>query len=243
MLDRLRKTNYIHGLIKDTVDEAGPKNMVMAGLSQGCAAALVTILTWEGEPLAAMFGFCGWLPLRGHMGDVMDSTTNGDHDDDKNLFGRSMRSDHERDPPKEGIAWLKEEIDLPTSSSSSSSAEVAPEGSSCAILLPFQRTAFFLGHGTEDEKVDVRLKREANACLATLKAAVYWKEYDGLGHWYSGQILGDLTDFLEEKTDGRHNSEWGDLTDVESKKHVIDKIKQRPVSNSKESRMGNAYEV
>lgn len=55
------------------------QNVILGGLSQGCAAALIATLLWDGEPLAAAFGMCGWLPYRGHI-------DNGDEDD---IFARA----------------------------------------------------------------------------------------------------------------------------------------------------------
>lgn len=41
--------------------------MALGGLSQGRAAMLISLLTWTGEPLGALFGLCGWLPFEQHM--------------------------------------------------------------------------------------------------------------------------------------------------------------------------------
>jgi hypothetical protein len=46
------------------------KNVVLWGLSQGCAASLVALLTWDGEPFGAVVGMCGWLPFRKHLEEI-----------------------------------------------------------------------------------------------------------------------------------------------------------------------------
>lgn len=57
--------------------------MVLGGLSQGCAAALVADLMWRGEALGAVVGLCGWLPLAGRLMEVMEERSgDGDSDDD-----------------------------------------------------------------------------------------------------------------------------------------------------------------
>ena len=120
------------------------------------------------------------------MADIADPHTPSE--DDENPFAREEPTDGKIDLPAEAVAWLREELDFPTAPSSSPST-----------FLPFQRTPIFLAHGTEDEKVSIDLGRQARDCLGLLGANVQWKEYEGLGHWYSGQMLGDLVEFLTEK--------------------------------------------
>ena len=187
MTDGLRESSqFIHGLLTKAIQEVGAENVTLGSLSQGCAAMLVSILLWTREPLGAVFGMCGWLPLRHHIADIADPSTPSE--DDENPFAREEHTDGEADLPAEAVAWLREELDFPT----------APP-SSLSTFVPFQRTLIFLAHGTEDEKVNVELGRQARDCLRLLGANVEWKEYEGLGHWYSGQMLGDLVEFLTEK--------------------------------------------
>lgn len=194
MIDGLRETSqYIHSLLTEAIAEVGASNVVLGGLSQGCAATLISLLTWEGAPLAGVFGFCGWLPLRQHMVDIADPTTLSDGEDP---FARDSDAGKERDLPAEAVAWLKEELDL-----ASVSSLLASEAASIpAPALPFQRTPIFLAHGTDDDRVDIRFGEEASACMTMLGAEGVWREYKGLEHWYSGAMLGDLVDFLREKT-------------------------------------------
>ena len=75
------------------------------------------------------------------------------------------------------------------------------------MLLPFQRSPLFLAHGTEDEKVRFELGLEARDCLLSLQVEVDWKKYEGLGHGYSDQMLGDLVHFLDGRTGWTGKSE------------------------------------
>ena len=170
--------------------------MTLGSLSQGCAATLISILLWTGEPLGAVFGMCGWLPLRHHMADIADPPT--PKDDYENPIAQEEPIDGKVDLPAEAVAWLSEELDFPTAQPSSTST-----------FHPFQRIPIFLAHGTEDEKVSIELGRQARDCLAVLGAKVEWREYEDLGHWYSGQMLGDLVDFLTGKTDRTEESKTG----------------------------------
>jgi len=204
MLDGLCETSrYIHGLLAEVIEEIGAANVALGGLSQGCAATLIAFLTWDGEPLGAVFGFCGWLPFCSHMVEIMDPQPLSDEGDV--VFGQSGNEKQELDLPAEAVVWLREEIDLPITTPSSapeiSTVPTALNQPSSLEQLCVQRTPIFLAHGTEDEKVPIELGYEARDCLASMKASVSWREYGGLGHWYSGQMLGDLVAFLGEETD------------------------------------------
>lgn len=201
IVDGLRETSsYIHGLITEAIREVGARNVVLGGLSQGCAATLIALLLWEGEPLAAGFGMCGWLPLRQHMADIVDPQTPRDNGEDP--FAQADDRDQELDLPVKTVAWLREELDLPT-------PPAASVGQISPVSLAFQRTLLLLAHGIEDEKVKVELGHEARDTLVSLKIEVDWKEYEGLGHWYSTQMLGDLVNFLEDKAGWTGNLDRG----------------------------------
>ena len=170
--------------------------MMLGGLSQGCAATLMSILLWTGEPLGAVFGMCGWLPLRHHMDDITDPQTSTEGDE--NPFAREEYIDGKVNLPAEATAWLREELEFPTAPSTSSST-----------FLPILRITIFLADRTADEKVSIELGRQARDCLGALGIKVEWREYEDLGHWYSGQMLGDLVEFLMEKTDRTEESKTG----------------------------------
>ena len=68
------------------------------------------------------------------------------------------------------------------------------------LQMPFPETRIFLGHGSEDEKVPLERGYEARECLRSLGADLTWKEYQNLGHWYSGEMLTGLVQFPQHKT-------------------------------------------
>lgn len=70
-------TAYVCGLLRSAIDEIGPRNVVLWGLSQGNAIMLMSLLHWDGEPFTAAIGMCGWLPLRKRMleASIVDPTT------------------------------------------------------------------------------------------------------------------------------------------------------------------------
>jgi predicted esterase len=163
----------------------GARNVVLWGLSQGCAAALVAMLTWEAEPIGAVVGMCGWLPFGKGVEEiakgqeVVDEVGGGEED----VFETHPDTIIGEDPAINAIAWLREELEMPKGQTS----------------VTFQLVPVFLGHGVEDGKVFVDLGRDAARCLKALGVKVCWNEYEGLGHWYSKDMLNGIKDFLQQQ--------------------------------------------
>jgi predicted esterase len=65
--------------------------------------------------------------------------------------------------------------------------------------VAFPNVLGILGHGILDTKVPVQRGREARYCLQLLPTEVKLVEYEGLGHWYSFEMVGDILKFLKEK--------------------------------------------
>ena len=178
-IEGLRESSaYIHSLLREEIAIVGAGNVVLGGLSQGCAVSLVALLMWEGEPLGAAFGMCGWLPFRKQMEEIAQPQYDAKDEDDP--FERSGQGG-ESDPPTQAIEFLCEEV---------GASIVQPS-------MSFRRTPLFLAHGMEDEKVLLHLGVEAANCLRILGMQIYWKKYEGLAHWYSAAMLRDLVDFLQ----------------------------------------------
>lgn len=98
--DGLRETSeYIHGLLRREIDLIGAENLVLGGLSQGCAATLVSLLLWEGPAFAAAFGMCGWLPYRKKMEGIASGKDKGSADEDEDevddIFQRASNDEDE----------------------------------------------------------------------------------------------------------------------------------------------------
>ncbi len=216
----LRETSkFIHKLLRREIEAVGASNVVLGGLSQGCAASLVALLLWEGEALAAELGMCGWLPYRKVIAGLIRGEGTGSigegEDGGDDIFeqdatneqiishrksqesktgdaGGTMAATTRTDTPSimQAIDFLREEIDLSTGGTT------AP----LPAKLKLQDIPLFLGHGTMDEKVPISLGRAAASCLDAMHVNVQWEEYDGLGHWYSGEMLRDIVTFLRTHT-------------------------------------------
>ncbi|KAI1252046.1 hypothetical protein MGN70_006618 [Eutypa lata] len=190
----LRETTaYLHELLHREIEQVsgGARNVVLGGLSQGQAAALTALLLWEGDGLAAAFGMCGWLPYTVRLTGQLELPENEAQLDDEDSFDPFQRDDESdeakgqdsiSDPASRAVSWLRDEIQVYRQENET--------------RMNFQDTPLFLGHGTEDEKVNILLGRGASSCLRGLGMRVCWREYQGLQHWYSGDMLWDIVDFI-----------------------------------------------
>lgn len=204
-----KSCNYVQEILRQEIHLVGKENVVLWGLSQGCATSLTTLLSWNDEPFAAIVGMCGYLPYANHIeeiagkkelgygydgddndddpfgkedGDEYPFSLSGDEDEDEKGGIFERQSSTKQDPATEAVQFLRGEIDMEDKTG-----------------MIFREIPVFLGHGTEDEKVPIEIGREARRCLDLVGADVQMMEYEGLGHWYSGQMLNDIFDFLREK--------------------------------------------
>ena len=102
----------------------------------------------------------------------------------EDLFDREEKDGEEKDLIAVALRWLRDELELPGGDAGDDSSA-------------FQKVPIFLGHGVEDDRVSVIIGRNAADCLGTLGVqTLCWKEYQGLAHWYSGEMLWDVVAFL-----------------------------------------------
>ena len=187
----LETSTYLHNLLQEEIDVVGAKNVVLVGLSQGCAASVITTLLWEGEAFGAIVGMCGYLPFRKAMWDSAQDSRNEANDcfavygDDEDVFEKDEEeSGGDGTEYEKAIEWLREEL------------QVSKEGSKDA-KSPMQSIPVFMGHGMEDEKVPCETGKLAAEFLSGIGVNVAWNEYEGLGHWYSEDMLRDVVTFLK----------------------------------------------
>ena len=200
MREGLHKScEYIHGILQQEIKLVGQENVVLWGLSQGCAMSLTALLTWDGEQFAATVGMCGYLPFANHIREIAKGGNSESGDDifgqgeDENLLSHSENEDYDNnlfekdssvkeDLSTQAVMFLRKEIDM-----------------DAKVGMVFREIPVFLGHGIDDEKVPIEIGQEANTCLELVGADVQMVEYEGLGHWYSDKMLSDIFDFLKEK--------------------------------------------
>lgn len=91
----------------------------------------------------------------------------------------------------QAVDYIRDILDLPMLSTN----EEPPSPSNlCQLQIPV-----FIGHGSEDPKVSVRLGERMSQVLSKgLGMSVTWKSYEGLGHWYRVEDeIQDILEFLE----------------------------------------------
>jgi predicted esterase len=189
----LRETSiYLHQLMAAEISVIGSKNVVLMGLSQGCAASLISTMLWTGDAIGAVVGICGYLPLRKSMAEsVHEDTDHGgmsspQSDSDEDIFARDPSELKLPDSKLErAILWLQDELQIEVEEKEKTEQPAMKE-------IPV-----FMGHGISDEKVPLEFNRLASDFLASLDVKVARKEYQGLGHWYSEDMLRDVIEFLK----------------------------------------------
>jgi len=188
-----KSCEYLRELIKHEIKIVGAENVVLWGLSQGCATALSLLLTWDAEPFAAMVGMCGFLPFSNVIKDIAEGNTFPSSDDpfsqdeappnySESEAGDGKSSKCETNSAAEALHYLREELQLGKGRETG-----------------FKSIPVFLGHGEEDQRVSIRLGREAKYCLDLLGLDAQMMAYEGLGHWYSPAMMGDIFQFLRER--------------------------------------------
>lgn len=106
----------------------------------------------------------------------------------------------------DAINFIRDILDLPpfpTPASDNNDAALENEDSLQAATANYAalQTPVFLGHGSADPKVSVRLGEKMTRLLADrLEMDVTWKAYEGFGHWYKvPDEIDDVIAFLQRK--------------------------------------------
>lgn len=182
-IEGLRESSeWIHELMKREIEAVGAQNVVLGGLSQGCATSLISLLLWRGEPIRGVFGMSGWLPFRHVLNMALEMTVNDATDD---TFQRTEAelteaSEARKDPYYTAIKWLCQELLVD---------EVKNE---TARTVPL-----FIAHGKRDLTVEIERGQEAVECLRRLGFDVKYQEYETLTHWMRSDEFSDIVQFVD----------------------------------------------
>lgn len=155
-------------IIAEELTRVPPRNLVLGGLSQGCAMALAVLLSLE-HPVGGFVGMSRWCPYESGFSMVLEDL---DGDDDWDPFSRDDDDDDTRQAqgkPVKAQTFERELLCL----------DPVHEPSTERTAY---RTAVFLGHGEADEKVPVRLGEAAAAVMRAAGYTVHWKCYKEQGH-------------------------------------------------------------
>lgn len=162
----------------------GGENVVVGGLSQGCASVLAWNLVRgvEEVPVKCVFGMSGWLPFRhvleGCVPDGQGKAGEVEGEDD-DVFERQAET-QDQNAYISAMKALLQELDM--------------DGTPSTLG---RTTPILLAHGNQDRKVACARGKEAAECLRGLGCDVQWKEYEELEHWFNGRELADVVSFVE----------------------------------------------
>lgn len=179
----------IREILNQESEHIPSSNIVLGGLSQGCAMALSVLLSLD-YSLGGFVGMSGWLPLQTDMEGVVFADKDEDVDDDDNPFGTENDGDDATNCPIVEVTNFQREalcIDSPV---------FYPTEEHTALQTPV-----FIGHGGADEKIASRLGESAAETLRRIGLSVVWKLYPEQGHWYKiPDEIDDILEFLEKHT-------------------------------------------
>ena len=189
---------FVHEIIRQEAKIVGLENVVLGGLSQGCALGLHVVLSFEGEPghhLGGFFGMSGWLPFAKQL-EALSENKSADVTD--SVLGRPAGIGNH------GQGDLVENSNSDGKSSESAAARAVQFVRQVIMKLPelkvengARSVPIFLGHGEVDEKVSVSLGEDAARIMGKLGWDVTWKSYSNLPHWYSRDELKDVASFVK----------------------------------------------
>lgn len=169
---------HVRSIIARELETIPRGNIVLGGLSQGCAMSMAVLLSLE-FPLGGYFGMSGWLPFREDIESVIEPV---EEEDDP--FADDEADGEVIEPPLMAVSLVRDILSVDAATPSKERTSLT--------------TPVLLCHGEDDEKVKCKLGEEAAQCLSSLGMQVTWKCYPGLGHCYKiPDEIDDIFEFLE----------------------------------------------
>lgn len=169
-------------LIDSEAAKVSHENIVLGGISHGCAMALSCLLALD-HRLAAFIGMSGWLPFRKDLEDIVKGRNEGCNSDDP---FQDFQGQTQEEPIVQVVNLYRDLCCLP---------EIKPTRTSSSIATPV-----FLGHGSADEKIRPGLGEAACNALELIGYDVSWVAYEDHGHWYKvPDEIDDMVKFLQRK--------------------------------------------
>ncbi|RGP76723.1 acyl- thioesterase [Fusarium longipes] len=170
----------IFHLINQERENVPDKNIILGGISQGCAMGFMCLLAMD-FPIGGYIDMSSWLPFA----DDFECMISASHDiclsgEEDNPFAVSNEESDPENLSAKAHIYAKELLGLETDHT----LELEPPS-----------TPVFIGHGEEDEKVKFGLGEEARRIFSSIGYDVNWKCYAELGHWYN--VPGEIDDILD----------------------------------------------
>ncbi|KAM5439716.1 hypothetical protein MferCBS31731_004473 [Microsporum ferrugineum] len=181
-------TRYIRTIIDSEVELVGASNVIIGGLSQGCAQSLHILLSYandEHRALGGLVGMSGWLPFKEQIAGFIrrdPGTQEGENKEAKSDKGSP------RSAALQAMNYVCQSVlNLPP---------IPAEAAEAALSTPV-----WLAHGGMDKTVKPELGEAAAQTLEQLGWDVTWMFYDELEHWFAPMELEDMAIFLSTRVD------------------------------------------
>ncbi|OTA95112.1 hypothetical protein M434DRAFT_394004 [Hypoxylon sp. CO27-5] len=183
----------IFSLIQEESRKVPRENIILGGLSQGCAMSICCLLACD-LPIGGFIGMSGWLPFQPETeslasieDEIFDSNNPFDSVDDDPFASTDEHAQVKEDPIVNVTKFYRELLCL------DDIGNLSKDTSSVS-------TPVFLGHGDADKKVKVSLGEAAYRTLELIGYKVSWKNYKGQGHWYKiPEEINDIVKFIQDK--------------------------------------------
>jgi predicted esterase len=177
-------SQYIRSILDRELEMIPSKNIVLGGLSQGCAMALSVLLSLE-FPLGGFVGMSGWLPFCNDFDHIINPVSTEISNGGNDIFSfEDVDGGGDLDPSIIAINFARDILSMDELSPSISKNE-----QTCLA------TPVLLCHGEDDQKIKCELGEKAAHTLSSLGLQITWKGYPGLAHWY--KIPDEIDDILE----------------------------------------------
>lgn len=203
-----RTVAYLHDLVaEEAALVGGARNVVLGGISQGCAASLVASLLWDGEErLGGVVGMCGWLPYTSQMKGQLALRVG---DDGSNSAGFKDSEGEDGFDPFDRSTSPGRDATLPVDSGAGGSVDSSLDWLRGELEMPVRQLAAsdvfsssipaLLCHGRDDEKVEVAKGMEAAEFLSAVgMGPSCFREFASVGHEFSAEMLVDIANFIQD---------------------------------------------
>lgn len=164
--------------------EASPQNVILGGLSQGCAMGLICLLALT-FPIGGFIGMSGRLLFNEDIRGLVNASHKVLDEDDP--FSTGNDDGGASDPVVMVQGYVRHALSIEDL--------VDPSGERSSILTPV-----FFGHGDSDETVRPSRGREAYETMRAVGLQAEWKCYADQGHWYKiPDEINDIVEFIKAR--------------------------------------------
>ena len=175
---------HILEIIKEEAQEIPLERIILGGISQGCATAILTLLS-SGMDLGGFIGWCSWLPFQKKIKCLPTGCLKSKYDVAQHIRTILQMSTDENTKKDANIKELEETL--------SSLSLTATRTSSRT------KTPVFMAHSRDDETVPFAQGKGLEQTIKVLGHDVIWKDYEDGGHWIQPKHgVDDMVAFLEK---------------------------------------------